>query len=189
MPHNGGMQATATLGATPSTSEPGFAGTVAPLGKMPGQLRFWRGFHALAGLLAGVALGVVLLGWASESVEGFAAWGNGVAVFAVLALLLAALGWWYGSLSFAHYQASLHAGEGVVLKSGVWWRAEAWVPMARLQHLDVTQGPLDRLWGMATLTLNTAGTHDHSLRIKGLPVAQAHALRAALLPRTRSAHE
>ena len=40
-----------------------------------------------------------------------------------------------------------------------------------------------------TAALNTAGTHDHSLRIKGLPVAQAHALRAELLPRTRSQHE
>lgn len=132
---------------------------------------------------------MVLLGSADELLPGFSGYGAGVGVTALVALGLAALGWWYGGQYFAHYQGSLHAGEGVVLHSGVWWRTEAWVPMARLQHLDVTQGPLDRAWGMATLTLNTAGTHDHSLRIKGLPAEQAHALRAALLPRTRSAHE
>lgn len=162
---------------------------ITPLEKMPAQQRFWRWFYALAGALLGLVGGVMLLRLVAEALDGSAGEGASAGVVVLVALLLGAVGWWYGSLCFARYQGSLHAGEGVVLHSGVWWRSEAWVPMARLQHLDVTQGPLDRLWGMATLTLNTAGTHDHRLRIKGLPVAQAHALRAALLPRTRSAHE
>ena len=60
---------------------------------------------------------------------------------------------------------------------------------ARLQHLDVQQGPLDRRWGMASLSLHTAGSHDHHTRILGLPLAQAHALRDHLLPRQAIAHE
>lgn len=180
----------ATTSAAPVARPPAAApSAITPLDKLPAQLRFWRWFHALGNALLGLAAGIALLVLLGEAMEGFASWGAGALTLGVLTVLLAAVGWWYGGLRFAHYQGSLHAGEGVVLQSGVWWRSEAWVPMARLQHLDVTQGPLDRAWGMATLTLNTAGTHDHSLRIKGLPVAQAHALRAALLPRTRSAHE
>ncbi len=54
-----------------------------------------------------------------------------------------------------------------------------------LQFLDVNQGPLDRRWGMASLSLQTASAHDHTTRIAGLPLQEAHALRAALLPLTR----
>jgi membrane protein YdbS with pleckstrin-like domain len=190
------MQASIPMGSTAPPAATDTAGpnagapvTITPLDKLPAQQRFWRWFHALGYGVLGVAAGIALLMLLDQGLEGFDGWGIGLAATAVLAALLAGLGWWYGGLYFAHYQGSLYAGEGVVLHSGVWWRSEAWVPMARLQHLDVTQGPLDRRWGMATLTLNTAGTHDHRLRIKGLPVAQAHALRAALLPRARSAHE
>ena len=71
--------------------------------------------------------------------------------------LAAWLGWRYAARYFAAYQARWLPDEGVVLSSGVWWRSEVWVPMARLQHLDVSQGPLDRRWGMASLSLHTAG--------------------------------
>ncbi len=155
-----------------------------PLSKLPALLRVRRWVDSAlcggAGLLAGLA-GAYLL----RELDA-APWS--VACVAVLpAALLAALGWLYAGRSFALYQAHWLAGEGVVLHSGVWWRSEAWVPIARLQHIDVNQGPLDRRWGMASLTLHTAGTHEHATRIDGLPVADAHALRAALLPRAERA--
>ena len=37
-----------------------------------------------------------------------------------------------------------------------------------MQHLDVGQGPLERLYGIATLTLHTAGTHNSSVSQPGL---------------------
>lgn len=159
---------------------------VQPLQVMPDLLRYWSGLHALQGGL----LGLLLVPVFSLLVEDVG-WSAGITVLAalLLALLLAGLGWRYARQRFAHYQGQWLAGEGVVLRSGVWWRNEAWVPMARLQHLDVNQGPLDRAWGMASLVLHTAGSHDHKTRIDGLPVAQAHALREALLPRVRATHE
>ena len=145
-----------------------------PLDKLPALLWVARLWSLLLGLLAALAVLVPLLIWAPL-------------LWAALALPLLPLSAWaawrYAARFFEAYQARWLPKEGVVLNKGVWWRSEVWVPMARLQHLDVSQGPLDRRWGMASLSLHTAGTHDHKTRIHGLPQAQAHALREALLPR------
>ena len=156
------------------------------LEKLPGQLHFWHGFHALSwGLLGGLA--VALVGWLTEeAMQTPLPWLR----WAVLTLgTLVLLGWWYGGLRFKHYQAHFLQHEGLVLHSGVWWRSESWVPIARLQHLDVRQGPVDRSFGMASLVVHTAGTHDHALHIVGLPLAYAQALREALMPKVQGAHE
>lgn len=150
------------------------------LGRLPALLRYWRWRYGLTGALPGLALAV--LGFALSL-----PWS--LAPAAALALLGLTLGRHFAGLRFAHYRAELHEGEGLVLYSGVWWRSEVWVPTARLQHLDVSQGPLDRRWGMATLSLHTAGSHDNHTRIDGLPLAEAHALREHLLPRQALQHE
>lgn len=160
------------------------------LPKMPALLLVWRwlfglGF-AILGLLGSLALLLVLQ---TTSLSGLASAGISVLLLAMGMGLAAWLGYWYAGQRYAHYQAGHHVGYGVMLKSGVGWRSEVWVPLVRLQHIDVHQDPLDRRWGMATLSLYTAGTHENELRIKGLPVAQAHDLRQALLPTTRAAHE
>lgn len=145
------------------------------LAKLPGLLWLIRLRSLAAALLAAGLLALPGLLWAPQP-------------WAWLALLpLAAVcGWRYAARYFAAYQARWLPEEGVVLNEGVWWRSEVWVPMARLQHLDLSQGPLDRRWGMASLSLHTAGTHDHKTRIHGLPLAQAQALREALLPRLKA---
>ncbi|MCV2368356.1 PH domain-containing protein [Roseateles oligotrophus] len=148
--------------------------TVHTITRMPTLLRYWRWHYGLMGALPGLALAAVGLVRAYP-----------MATASGLALCLAGstLACLYAGQRFAHYRAELHEGEGVVLHSGVWWRSEVWVPTARLQHLDVSQGPLGRRWGMAILSLHTAGSHDHHTRIHGLPLAEAHALRERLLPR------
>ena len=160
---------------------------ITALQTQPSQLLFWRAFYVLVGSALGLALGAVFSVLAQE----LRAWDltTVLAVSSLPGLLLAGAGWVYAGLRFAHYRGELHRGEGVLLLDGVWWRSETWLPMARLQHLDVHQGPLDRHWAMATLTLHTAGTHDHQLRLRGLPLAQAHALRSALMPRATLTHD
>lgn len=161
---------------------------ITPIERLPALLNLWRWRYGLICALPGLAAAALgMIFWAAGRSAGAA---NGtVPAAALVALLGLALGWWYAGKRFAHYRAELHEGEGVVLRSGVWWRSEVWVPTARLQHLDVQQGPLDRRWGMASLSLHTAGSHDHHTRILGLPLAQAHALRDHLLPRQAIAHE
>ena len=50
----------------------------------------------------------------------------------------------------------------------------------RVQHIDVTRGPLERYFGLATLVLHTAGTHNASIRISGLGEDDALAMRETI---------
>lgn len=73
--------------------------------------------------------------------------------------------------------------KGFELKRGyVWWH-HIFVPRERIQHTDVVQGPILRRYGMATLVINTAGTHEYSISVEGLPLSQAESLRSSLLPK------
>lgn len=60
---------------------------------------------------------------------------------------------------------------------GVMFHADTVVPFTRVQHLDVEQGPLERIFGIARLILHTAGTHNSSVTLPGLPHADAVAMR------------
>jgi len=57
------------------------------------------------------------------------------------------------------------------------------VPRSRIQHTDVTQGPYERRFGLATLVVYTAGTEHASIPIEGLSHETALAFRDALLAR------
>lgn len=60
---------------------------------------------------------------------------------------------------------------------GVLWHSDTVVPLSRVQHIDVHQGPVERFFGIATLTLHTAGTHNASVHLPGLGVGLARAMR------------
>ena len=51
------------------------------------------------------------------------------------------------------------------------------VPFSRVQHIDVTQGPIERSHGVATLVVHTAGTHNSVVAVEGLARADAEAIR------------
>jgi hypothetical protein len=51
---------------------------------------------------------------------------------------------------------------------GLMFRSDTVVPFGRVQHIDVAQGPLERFFGIATLTLHTAGNHNASVSLPGL---------------------
>ncbi len=60
---------------------------------------------------------------------------------------------------------------------GLWWRSDSMVPFGRVQHIDVDRGPLERYYGLATLTVHTAGTHGASVHLPGLLHDDALAMR------------
>ncbi len=60
---------------------------------------------------------------------------------------------------------------------GVLWHSDTVVPFGRVQHIDVHQGPVDRFFGLATLTLHTAGNHNASVHLPGLGADLARAMR------------
>jgi membrane protein YdbS with pleckstrin-like domain len=60
---------------------------------------------------------------------------------------------------------------------GVLFRSDTVVPFSRVQHIDVHQGPLERFFGIATLTLHTAGNHNASVALPGLGEPLAREMR------------
>jgi membrane protein YdbS with pleckstrin-like domain len=60
---------------------------------------------------------------------------------------------------------------------GVLWHSDIVVPFSRVQHIDVLQGPLDRFFGIATLSLHTAGNFNSAVPLPGLDKALADQMR------------
>ena len=63
---------------------------------------------------------------------------------------------------------------------GVMFHADTVVPFSRVQHLDVEQNPLERMFGIARLILHTAGTHNASVTLPGLAHDNAITMREAI---------
>lgn len=59
-------------------------------------------------------------------------------------------------------------GDRLRVVRGLLFRSDTVVPFGRVQHIDVQQGPLERFYGLATLTLHTAGSHNASVHLPGL---------------------
>ena len=130
-------------------------------------LRIHYGLAALL-LLAALVAGDLILarrGW----------WPAGVASGAGAFLLLVAV----ALLPGRRYRAwGYQEGEDeLVVKHGLMVRQLTVVPFGRVQHIDVAQGPIQRMLGLATLVLNTAGTRGAAVRLPGLLHAQAETMR------------
>jgi hypothetical protein len=63
---------------------------------------------------------------------------------------------------------------------GLMFRSDTVVPFGRVQHIDVHQGPIDRFFGIATLTLHTAGNHNASVALPGLHEPLAREMRETI---------
>jgi len=71
---------------------------------------------------------------------------------------------------------------GIEIRKGVYWRVAINVPRSRVQHTDVSQGPLERRYGLGTLIIYTAGTDHAKVDLAGLEHGVALRLREHLLP-------
>lgn len=54
------------------------------------------------------------------------------------------------------------------------------VPFVRVQHIDVTRGPVDKMFGTASLVVHTAGTHNSIVVLPGLSPDRAAEIREAI---------
>jgi membrane protein YdbS with pleckstrin-like domain len=66
-------------------------------------------------------------------------------------------------------------------RSGLLFQVSRLLPLSRLQHVDLHRGPLERIFGLASLVLHTAGTHSASITIPGLDAETATRLRDHLM--------
>lgn len=77
----------------------------------------------------------------------------------------------------------------ILYKTGVWWRSRQVVPFNRVQHAVTSNAPLDRRFGLANLTVFTAGGSVGDLVIAGLGEEVAERLRAHIVGKLRGAAE
>jgi membrane protein YdbS with pleckstrin-like domain len=70
--------------------------------------------------------------------------------------------------------------DGLLVARGVFWRTVTHVPRSRVQHTDVSQGPIERKYGLGTLIVYTAGTDRARVALPGLAWETAVALRDEL---------
>lgn len=93
-------------------------------------------------------------------------------------LPLLALGWWLIGRNarlwgYAERDADLY------IRHGAMFRELIAVPYGRMQYVDVTTGPLEQLYGIATVNLHTASARTNA-RIPGLTADEAARLRDRL---------
>jgi membrane protein YdbS with pleckstrin-like domain len=134
----------------------------------PGLLRMrrlllvvWLGLLAVAaGLLPGLLAGP--------------AW----SAFALLPLALMVWGWVLLGRNWRSWRYAERADD-LLISRGVLWREETVVPYGRMQLVEVTSGPVERHFGLATVQLHTAAAATDAT-IPGLDPAEAERLRDRL---------
>ncbi|WP_110457381.1 PH domain-containing protein [Shewanella algidipiscicola] len=96
------------------------------------------------------------------------------------ALVLAAL------ISYGRYKVAQSLAYGVfdyefVMQQGVIWQQKIALPYSRLQHVSLSQGPLERRFGQHTLKCFSAGSGSAEITLPGLSSSVAESLRQHLL--------
>ncbi|WP_406285234.1 PH domain-containing protein [Embleya sp. NBC_00896] len=135
-------------------------------------------------LLLGTGFLVAMLG--GGPLGYFVVWWAGLALVVGCAVLC---GWGVGAIR--RNQRSWRYAEradDLLIEHGVQFRRLVVVPYGRMQFVDVEAGPLERRFGIATVTLHTASASSDAV-VRGLPPEEAARLRdrLAALGEARSA--
>ncbi len=135
----------------------------------------WRASLAVTLAVLGVATAIAALvvRMADGPVTAVALAGIAVTVLA------GAIGWPLTSRRFASWGYRF-TGTALELRHGKIWRFIVGVPYHRIQQVDVEQGPLQRRFGLVSLTLRTASASSGST-IPGIDTDVATELRSRLL--------
>lgn len=124
---------------------------------------FWIPVTLAVGAVVAFQVGIVV------AVAGGSAW--------VVAVLASALAW--PGIAYRYFRYEVSERE-LVVEQGVIFRQVVAVPLQRIQHVDSTQGPIERLVGLASLRVSTAAGLSADASIPGLDEAEATRLRALL---------
>ncbi|MFC9848030.1 PH domain-containing protein [Streptomyces sp. NPDC060223] len=100
------------------------------------------------------------------------------AAFALLPLALLAWGWRMLGRNWQSWRYAERVDD-LLISKGVLWREETVVPYGRMQLVEVTSGPVERHFGLASVQLHTAAAATDA-RIPGLDPAEAERLRDRL---------
>lgn len=82
---------------------------------------------------------------------------------------------------YAFTDRELHVANGWITKQ------HTVVPVSRVQHIDISQGPIERSAGVATLSLHTAGTERNLVILPGIKRERAEEIRDVIRSRISDA--
>jgi membrane protein YdbS with pleckstrin-like domain len=138
------------------------------------------------GITALVLSATLLVGALAVGVFGSVGWTGALLLLggwlAASSLATGLLMWW-PAVRYRHTTYEI-SERGIRIRRGILWRTVSSVPRSRVQHTDVTQGPVERMFDLATLIVYTAGTHHASVSLSGLARATAFQIRDHLIAGT-----
>lgn len=77
----------------------------------------------------------------------------------------------------------------IVYQAGYIWRKYTVLPFSRVQHAEVQQGPIERMFDLSRLKIYTAGGSSSDLSIAGLPLTTAQNIKHYILHQTTNDEE
>ncbi|RKD97075.1 PH domain-containing protein [Halopiger aswanensis] len=129
----------------------------------------WIGQGLLAAIVVGIALAAVDQLFVDVPT---------VAIVGVAALILL-LGVAYAVRLYQVWKFELQA-DALYLERGVVTFVETAVPFVRVQHVDTQFGPVERVFGLSSVVVYTAGSRNADVRIPGLTPDRARELQDTL---------
>lgn len=120
--------------------------------------------------LLAILAGSCIVAFTVDEVRPFLLWliTGEIFVFSLLAWIE------YKAFGFRGYVLRNH---DILFRDGWLWKSWTVIPFNRIQHMEINQGPLDRLFDLATLQLFTAGGAASDLEIGGLSPDKAAAIK------------
>lgn len=77
----------------------------------------------------------------------------------------------------------------ILFQSGLIYRQLTVIPFNRIQHIEIKNGPLDRMFGLAGLKIYTAGGSQSDLSIPGLEQQRAEEIKEFIIGKNFSDEE
>lgn len=72
----------------------------------------------------------------------------------------------------------------ILFREGIFFRSVVAIPFKRVQHVEVKEGPIERMFGLKTLEVYTAGGQSSDLSISGLQQEEAQRLKVFVIQNT-----
>lgn len=130
-------------------------------------------------ILAIISTPMVILSFITDQLSlGYLGWG----LYCVIVLLSFA----YHYVAATKRRYALREAD-LLYQEGIFWHTTTAVAFNRVQHIDLTHGPLERKYNIATIKCFTAGGSSVDLKVPGLPKEDAEVLRAFILSKTAQA--
>lgn len=140
----------------------------------------WRIGHAISSALLSLVLLIGALSVLLGSSLPLALRAGLLVAWLGVTVALAVVAWLWPGLRY-RYESYRVLERGLEIRRGVMWRRLIHVPKSRVQHTDVSRGPIERMFDVATLVVFTAGTEHASVPLGGLETPVALAIRDHLI--------